>query len=312
MAWSIVPGSVAAGIGAVVAAARAGVDPSLAALVATFATFAWVASMERVLPYRRDWNRSHGDVGTDSLYMLTQFIITAALTPFTILTAIYVGGWLSGPIGLALWPTHWPIPVQVVLATVVREFFDYWAHRAMHHFDWMWRMHATHHSVPRLYWLNNSRAHPGEIAFRFAIVGVLPLALLGAGNLVLALTGVAAIVADTFQHANIAFRLGPLSWLYSIGDLHRWHHSRDRREADRNFGNVYIFWDVVFGTRFLPSDREPPRQLGIEGMDAFPRKFFAQWMSPFRWARIERESAALRRRAPGPSSMSLAGPADFK
>lgn len=28
--------------------------------------------MERILPYRRDWNRSHGDVRTDALYYLTQ------------------------------------------------------------------------------------------------------------------------------------------------------------------------------------------------------------------------------------------------
>ena len=291
---AIVPGSVAAAIGAVVCAARAGVDPALAAFVVTFATFAWVALLERLLPYRKDWNTSQGDVGTDALYWLTQFVVTALVTPLTILTAVYVGGWLSARIGLELWPAHWPIAAQVVLATVVREFFDYWAHRAMHNYDWMWRMHATHHSVPRLYWLNNSRAHPGEIVFRFAIVAVLPLALLGVGDTVLALTGVAAIVADTFQHANVAIRLGPLSWVYSIGDLHRWHHSRNRMEADRNFGKVYIFWDAVFGTRFLPKDREPPEQLGIAGLDAFPRTLFAQWMSPFRWARIESESAANR------------------
>ena len=98
------------------------------------------------------------------------------------------------------------------------------------------------------------------------------------------------MVADSFQHANINLRLGPLSWIYSIGDVHRWHHSRDRLEADSNYGNVYIFWDAVFGTRYLPADREAPTAVGIDGLDAFPRGFFAQWASPFRWRRIERES----------------------
>ena len=84
--------------------------------------------------------------------------------------------------------------------------------------------------------------------------------------------------------------MGPLSWIYSIGDVHRWHHSRDRAEADSNYGNVYIFWDAVFGTRYLPADREAPTAVGIAGLDAFPRGFFAQWLSPFRWKRIERES----------------------
>jgi sterol desaturase/sphingolipid hydroxylase (fatty acid hydroxylase superfamily) len=143
--------------------------------------------------------------------------------------------------------------------------------------------------------LNGARAHPGEIAFRFGILGVLPLALLGVGETVLALTTIAAVMADALQHANIAFRLGPLSWVYSIGDLHRWHHSRDRTEADNNFGNVYIFWDAIFGTRYLPADREPPTDVGLDGLDAFPEGFFAQWLSPLRWERIEAGSRPVPR-----------------
>jgi sterol desaturase/sphingolipid hydroxylase (fatty acid hydroxylase superfamily) len=80
----------------------------------------------------------------------------------------------------------------VLLASVVREFFDYWAHRSMHEFDCLWRFHATHHSVPRVYWLNATRAHPVEIAYRFSFVWVLPLAVLGVPEQVLALATVTA------------------------------------------------------------------------------------------------------------------------
>jgi sterol desaturase/sphingolipid hydroxylase (fatty acid hydroxylase superfamily) len=145
-------------------------------------------------------------------------------------------------------------------------------------------------SAQRVSWLNATRAQPEESAYRFCFVWVLPLAVLGVPEKVLALTTVAAIVVDAFQHANIAIRLGPLSWVFSIGNLHRWHHSRDRQEADTNYGNVYIFWDAIFGTRYLPSDREPLEPVGIEGLDAFPNGFFAQWLSPFRWAQIKRKS----------------------
>jgi hypothetical protein len=48
--------------------------------------------------------------------------------------------------------------------------------------------------------------------------------------------------------------------------------------------------DYVFGPRFLPKDREPPIDVGIGGMDAFPTGFLAQWWSPFRWAQIRRDS----------------------
>jgi sterol desaturase/sphingolipid hydroxylase (fatty acid hydroxylase superfamily) len=268
----------------------------------SIASLVLVAVMERVLPYRREWNRSHGDLRTDSLYFLTQIVVGGLMAPVLGVLTIVIGGWLSEQFGGTLWPVHWPVLAQVVLASVIREFFDYWAHRAMHHYDWLWRMHATHHSAKRVYWLNAIRAHPGEIALRFSLVWVLPLAVLGVPREVLALATVAAVVADAFQHANIAIRLGPLSWIFSVGDLHRWHHSRERSEADSNYGNVYIFWDAVFGTRFLPADREPPAKVGIAGLEAFPDGFFAQWISPFRWARIKQESSS----SPAPSTRSEA------
>ena len=249
--------------------------------------------MERILPYRREWNRSHGDLRTDSLYFLTEIVVGGLMAPLLAVLTIIIGGWISGQLGGSLWPAHWPILAQVLLATVVREFFDYWAHRSMHRFHWLWRLHATHHSAQRVYWLNATRAHPGEIVYRFCFVWVLPLAVLGVPKEVLALTTMAAVLADAYQHANIAIRLGPLSWVYSIGNLHRWHHSRERLEADTNYGNAYIFWDAIFGTRYLPDDREPPGQVGIAGLEAFPKGFFAQWISPFRWARIRRESTSL-------------------
>jgi sterol desaturase/sphingolipid hydroxylase (fatty acid hydroxylase superfamily) len=79
--------------------------------------------------------------------------------------------------------------------------------------------------------------------------------------------------------------------VFSIGELHRWHHSRALREADHNYGNSYIFWDAVFGTRFLPAGCTAPAQLGIEGLDAFPPGLLGQLLSPLRWSRIERASS---------------------
>ena len=286
-----VPAGVVGSVCACLALMEAGFDPAATVLPIGFVMLVLVALLERVMPWHRDWLHSKGDLRVDALYLPTQAGVGALLAPLAAALAVALGGWLARLAPSGLWPHEWPVLTQVVIASVVREFFDYWAHRAMHEFDWLWRLHATHHSAPRLYWLNGARAHPGEIAFRFGLIGVLPLAILGVDERVLALTAVAALGADTFQHANIALRLGPLSWLYSIGDAHRWHHSRTREEADSNYGNVYLFWDAVFGTRYLPADREPPTQVGIEGLDAFPRGFLRQWLSPFRWSRILRESA---------------------
>jgi sterol desaturase/sphingolipid hydroxylase (fatty acid hydroxylase superfamily) len=138
--------------------------------------------------------------------------------------------------------------------------------------------------------LNATRAHPLEVLFRGA-VGVLPLAFLGAERDVFLLLAVVNIAVGFFQHANIDFALGPLGWVFSVGELHRWHHARARAEADCNYGNNFIFWDAVFGTRYLPASRRAPEEVGIEGLDAFPAGVVAQVLAPLRWDRIRRESA---------------------
>jgi sterol desaturase/sphingolipid hydroxylase (fatty acid hydroxylase superfamily) len=262
-----------------------GVMPELI-LLPTFAiSILLVALLERFIPHEPGWNRSRGDIPADSTYLPLTVIANAALPPAVLALSVATGGWIAASAGLGLWPSTWPPLLQLPLAAVVSEFFDYWAHRAMHEVPWLWRFHATHHSAPRLYWLNATRAHPGEMLFR-GVIGMLPLALLGAGEPVLALVGIVNMVAGLYQHANIDARHGALYWIFSIGELHRWHHSRKPVEADTNYGNNYIFWDTVFGTRYLPADRKAPREVGIEGLDAFPSGFFRQVASPWRWSEI--------------------------
>jgi hypothetical protein len=53
-----------------------------------------------------------------------------------------------------------------------------------------------------------------------------------------------------------------------------------------------ILWDTLFGTRFLPKHREPPEEIGIPDLPTFPMTWWAQILSPFRWAKIRSESAA--------------------
>jgi sterol desaturase/sphingolipid hydroxylase (fatty acid hydroxylase superfamily) len=113
-----------------------------------------------------------------------------------------------------------------------------------------------------------------------------PLALLGAGAPVLALVNVFSAVHGAFQHANVPVRLGPLNWIFSMTELHRWHHSPVPAESNHNYGGNLIVWDVIFGTRWLPADREPPEVLGIEALPAFPMGFWANLAAPFRWRQV--------------------------
>ncbi len=47
----------------------------------------------------------------------------------------------------------------------------------------------------------------------------------------------------------------------------------------------------MFGTRFLPDDREPPRDIGLTGLSAYPMTWAAQLMAPVHWRQIQRASS---------------------
>jgi sterol desaturase/sphingolipid hydroxylase (fatty acid hydroxylase superfamily) len=285
------PGMLGGALWIAIALMERGVPPVRILLPGFLICAVLVALLERALPYRPEWNRARGDLWTDAAYLPTTWLVGGLAQPIVATLAVAIGGWLSMTIGTGLWPSRWPLLAQLALSAVVVELPSYWAHRWMHEVPWLWRLHAVHHSAPRLYWLNTTRSHPLEMIFR-GVIGLLPLAIAGAGAELLALSGLTNMVVGLFQHANVDIRLGPLNWIFSAAPVHRWHHSRDLAEANRNYGDTFIFWDAVFGTRYMP-EREPPRDLGIAGLDAFPRGYLAQLVAPFRWRRIERASAEL-------------------
>jgi sterol desaturase/sphingolipid hydroxylase (fatty acid hydroxylase superfamily) len=268
-----------------------GVDPALAFGPSVFASYLFLAVCERLLPWHRSWLHSRGDLRTDIGFLGVNALMNATLTPVVLVASTVVGIALSQRIGGDLWPSGWPILPQLALALVVAELVEYSFHRAMHEVPWLWRFHATHHSAPRLYWLNAARFHPIDLFF-VGVVKLAPLAVLGAGAPVFALVQLFSAVHGAFQHANVPVRLGPLNWIFSMTELHRWHHSKAIEESNTNYGGNLIVWDVVFGTRFLPADREPPEEIGIEALPAFPMGFWANLAAPFRWRRV-RAAAGL-------------------
>lgn len=251
-----------------------------------------VMVLEHVFPYHRSWLKSRGDIGPDIAYALgVQQGVTILVVPVVAYLGLGALEWLGGVGGADLWPSEWQYLAQLPLALVVAELPKYWHHRLQHSIDFLWRFHATHHSAPRLYFLNAARFHPIDI-FIDGILGGVTLVALGCGIEVISLFAVVSGVHGLFQHANLKLRLGPLNYFFSMAEPHRWHHSPNMAEANHNYGQNVIVWDLVFGTFYLPADREPPEDIGIPDLAAFPTKFWRQMASPFTWARIKRESAA--------------------
>ena len=263
-----------------------GWDPVLTAMAITGGVVLLLLVVERAHPYQRDWQRSHGDLRTDLIHNLVNFWIPEAYTVAFVGALTVAGAWLSNALGMQLWPSGWPLFAQLLLALVIGELGTYWIHRWMHENEFLWRFHAAHHSAPRLYWLNAARFHPIDL-FVQQFLALTPLVVMGADTRIIALHTLFTAIHGLFQHCNVDIKLGPLNWFFSMAELHRWHHSKRLEEANTNYGANLIIWDIVFRSRFLPSDREPPTEIGIEALPNFPGGYWAHLASPFRWKATE-------------------------
>jgi sterol desaturase/sphingolipid hydroxylase (fatty acid hydroxylase superfamily) len=314
IAWSILPATLLVSLGACAAIlgsghAEGGSSPvahGWIVLAISVAVGMFLLVMERVQPHSRYWRKPQGDIGTDITHVVLSSLLIPAIFEAAVKSLLLAGAaWLATRVGGSLWPTSWPLAIQLTLALIVAELGQYWWHRTAHERETLWRFHATHHSPRRLYWLNSCRFHPVDSMAQYLLEAV-PLVLLGCSPVVLALFTLATAVIGMFQHANIELRAGWLNWVFSLTELHRWHHSREIREGNSNYGANLIVWDVVFGTRYLPAGREVAAEnVGLSAnMVNFPRDYVGQLLSPFRWARY-------RRRKPtpvDPESQSAAAP----
>jgi ornithine lipid hydroxylase len=269
---------------------RGGMDPAVSLLWTQGGAVLAIFLAERLYPYHQTWLQSHGDIRVDVTHTAGVALTTGMAYPVATAAGVAVAGWLLGFVEVSVWPSSWPLVLQVFLALVIGELPGYWIHRWQHSWDGLWRFHSIHHSAPRLYWLNAGRFHPVDMLMTYLPTYLLLVAL-GCNIEILTYFGLLTGVHGLFQHSNMQLKLGPLNWIFSMAELHRWHHSRTMEEANTNFGQTISIWDWVFGTRFLPKDREPPRDIGIADLPKFPMTWWAQIAAPFRWSRVKRESA---------------------
>lgn len=232
--------------------------------------------LERITPYRRDWRPDWKEWNTDALYTI---VIQIAMPPLLALLVVLGLSDLTRPyLHSSLWPHEWPILAQGVLMVLLVDLMRYWVHRFAHTNPTLWRLHAVHHSPDKLYWLNTARFHPLEKVLQFTFDSM-PFILLGVNEYVLAFYFVCYAVNGFYQHSNVHLRLGPLNYFFSTAELHRWHHSKILQEANHNYSNTTIVWDIVFGTYYRPRDRDLARA-GIQN-DRYPMSFGRQLLGPF-------------------------------
>lgn len=169
---------------------------------------------------------------------------------FGILT-VGVFAWLNtNEFGL-LYLIDLPVLVELLLAIMLLDFIaQFVAHYLLHKVKWMWKFHLVHHSDLMVTATSGTRHHPGDYLMRecfalFAIViGGVPVAFYIIYRL-------CSVMFTYFNHANIKLpnvidKL--MSFVFVTPDMHKFHHHFERPWTDSNFGNIFSFWDRIFGT----------------------------------------------------------------
>ncbi len=234
---------------------------------------------EKIAPFFDEWNNhdDHGDTPTNVLHILVyemQSINGVLLIPLIV--------WLF-PFDVGIWPTQWPLWVQLLMAFVISDFVFMMMHYLSHRFAPLWRLHAVHHGVGRLYGLNGVMRHPLHQVLDM-IVGSAPLVIMGMPIPVAVLLGFVISITLIVQHSNVDARLGPLQSHLSIGRIHHLHHVNWGTEGDCNFGLLFTFWDKLLGTFHEKPPREiTAKDLGVDEIPNFPKSYVEQFLLPLHY-----------------------------
>ncbi len=216
--------------------------------------------------------------------------INMLLSPLTAAFGIAVQTFISVRVGQALVTLHDGQPlmrgewtsvtwVSFILGyTLAADLSVYLIHRLHHASSVLWPIHALHHSAQVLTPVTLFRKHPlwnftanllakaltglfGGI-FVFVYMGSPSFGFLLGINTIYAAYN---LCGANLRHSHIWLSWGrPLSHLFISPAMHQVHHDPDR--MNHNYGEIFAIWDWLFGTLYIPRQRERFRVgLGAEG-----------------------------------------------
>ena len=173
-----------------------------------------------------------------------------------------------------------PIWVLWLITFLAIDLVFYFYHRISHRVNFLWAIHMSHHSSEEMNF---------AVSFRQAWFGPLSkipffmiLPLIGFDPTIVAVAGVVSTLWGIVGHTQIIGKLGPLELIFNTPSHHRVHHGSNKQYIDKNYGNLLIIWDRMFGT-FEP-ENEPVKFGLVRNVNTFnPTKItFMGWTDIFK------------------------------
>lgn len=246
-----------------------------------------ILGLEIWIPFQSTW----GDIRRATRADVVYFLLAA---PIDALQIFLLVGLLAGTAEyhryvqvLDVWPKDAPILLQLLLVTLIVDFFKYWYHRWTHEVPLLWRIHSIHHSLDRLEMLRASYFYPIDI-FLTVATGTLAMLAVGAGYELIIFHNVFAGITGLLNHSNADLQCGPFDVILNSPGHHRAHHSVGMPGRQSNYGSFFNFADRLFGTRYLPENQREFGRLGLDDDYRMPATVLEQLAVPLRWNRVHR------------------------
>lgn len=228
------------------------------------ATFAIVAIWESFQPRRAlasvtpaRWSRNLGLLAVDVLVAR----LCVPLTGLAVALWAEQHGWgVLNRVAVPFW-------LSLALSVAALDLGNYAVHRLMHAVPVLWRCHKIHHSDLDVDCSTAVRHHPLEYLVAAAIdLGI--VAIIGASPAALVIATTLDLAVSVFNHGNVALPESierSLRRMLVTPDMHRIHHSAVASESNRNFSNVFPWWDRLFGTyQRAPARDHSGMDLGLD------------------------------------------------
>jgi sterol desaturase/sphingolipid hydroxylase (fatty acid hydroxylase superfamily) len=192
----------------------------------------------------------------DIISNVVNLYVTGAVAAFLVLPilAFFTGHFLGRKLIFASSEQLGPLWLQIVVILLSVSLFRYWMHRWQHKNEFLWSLHSYHHRVTDLKATNAEVSNPIDFALRNIVV-FLVLGIIGFNPFAILIAVPATNIIATFSHCGGDVRGGFLNFLFVTPEVHRWHHSAQVPEGHRysvNYGVEFAFWDVIFGTYYVP------------------------------------------------------------
>jgi sterol desaturase/sphingolipid hydroxylase (fatty acid hydroxylase superfamily) len=187
-----------------------------------------------------------------------------------------------------------------IFVILLYDLGTYWLHRLRHKFDLLWIHHSFHHSAEVLNPMTNFRQHPIDY-LSFFFLFLLPFSILFEVSIYyFPLLFIIADIIESAAHSNLTIlNNGLYAKIFVSPAVHRLHHSRNEKKHDKNFGNIFIFWDKLFNTYEEPIEKEgdwfKKYPTGLKGFNEIEAPMLNYFFSIFRDTYIHLRSLILRK-----------------